>query len=306
MRKFGGSWSESKLDCVESYARSYLQVMQRQDWCTLYYLDAFAGRGKQALKSGAGAGAEIRELESFFGDESERVDTEEFLVGSAIRALRASAGSSRPFDRFVFIEADQPSCLELESVIQADFPEILATVKVICSDANAALDDYIGTVDWTRTRALVFLDPYGLEVGWDLITRLARTGGCDVWYLFPLGGVIRMMTKDGQLPDTWRARLDRVFGTNEWYEEFYRQSGQPSLFGDEQVRLSKNASTEHVVNYIRQRLQTIFPAVSNAGILRNGKGAPLFALVLGVSNPSTTARKAALGIANHLVKDLNR
>jgi three-Cys-motif partner protein len=191
-------------------------------------------------------------------------------------------------------------------MIQSDFPEIRETVKVICSDANAALDDYIGTVDWARTRALVFLDPYGLEVGWDLITRLAGTGACDVWYLFPLGGVIRMMTNDGLVPNTWRARLDRVFGTDEWYDEFYRPSGQRSLFGDEQERLSKNASTEHVVDYIRQRLQTIFPAVSNAGILRNGKGAPLFALVLGVSNTSAAAQKVALGIANHLVKDLNQ
>jgi len=60
------------------------------------------------------------------------------------------------------------------------------------------------------------------------------------------------------------------------------------------------------VNFIRKRLKTIFPAVSNAGILRNGKGAPLFALVLGVSNPSLKAQRAALSIANHLVKDLNQ
>jgi len=47
-------------------------------------------------------------------------------------------------------------------------------------------------------------------------------------------------------------------------------------------------------------------AVSNAGILMNNKGAPLFALVLGVSSPSMAAQKAALRIANHLVKDLNQ
>ena len=306
MRKFGGSWSESKLDCVEGYAHSYLRVMQKQHWCTLDYVDAFAGRGKQALKSGTGADAEVRELDSFFGDESERVDTEEFLIGSAIRALRASVRSSRPFDRFIFIDADQPSCIELESVIQSEFAEIRDTVEVIFSDADAALGNYISKIDWSSTRALVFLDPYGLQVGWDLIKRLARTGACDVWYLFPLGGVIRLMTKDGHVPDTWRARLDRVFGTDKWYEEFYRPSGQQSLFGDEQKRFSKNASTEHVVDFIRQRLRTIFPTVSNAGILRNSKGAPLFALVLGVSNPRSTAQKAALSIANHLVKDLSQ
>jgi three-Cys-motif partner protein len=302
MRKFGGSWSELKLDCVERYARSYLQVMQNQHWCTLYYVDAFAGRGKQALKSGAG----IQEFDSIFGDESERADTEEFLIGSAIRAFRASTAEARSFDQFVLIDVDQASCHELESEIRSEFPEMLEKVKVICSDANIAIGDFINRVDWSHTRALVFLDPYGLEVDWDLITRLAGTGVCDVWYLFPLGGVLRMMTKDGQIPDSWQTRLDRVFGTKEWYEEFYKPSNQLLLFPDENERFSKDASTEHVVNFIRNRLKAIFPAVSNAGILRNGKGAPLFALVLGVSNPSSNAQRAALRIANHLVKDLNQ
>lgn len=302
MRKFGGSWSESKLDCVENYARSYLRVMQKQSWCTLYYVDAFAGRGKQALKSSAG----LQEFDSIFGDESERADTEEFLVGSAIRAFRASTVESRSFDQFVLIDVDQASCHELESVIQSEFPDMMEKVKVICNDANIAIDDFINTVDWTHTRALVFLDPYGLEVDWDLIIRLARTGACDVWYLFPLGGVLRMMTKDGQIQDSWQMSLHRVFGTKEWYKEFYRPSDQLSLFPDENERLSKDASTEHVVNFIRKRLKTIFPAVSDAGILRNGKGAPLFALVLGVSNPSSKAQRAALSIANYLVKDLNQ
>jgi three-Cys-motif partner protein len=307
MRKFGGSWSESKLDCIERYTESYLHVMQNQSWCTLDYVDAFAGRGKQALKSIDAANDLVADDESFFGDESERADTEEFLVGSAIRALRASTGSARGFDRFIFIDADRGSCHELEAVVASDFASVADTVNVHCEDANAALEQYVATVDWRSTRALVFLDPYGLEVGWDLIQRLAGSGACDVWYLFPLGGVIRMMMNDGQLPDAWRTRLDLVFGTPAWHEEFYRSSGQLSLFDDiEQELLFKDASTPHVVDFVRGRLKTAFPAVSNAGILRNSKGAPLFALLLCVSNPSAKAQSAALGIANHLLRDLSK
>jgi three-Cys-motif partner protein len=281
--------------------------MQKQHWCTLDYVDAFAGRGKHALKSGAATDGEIMELDSFFGNESERADTEEFLVGSALRALRASEGASRPFDRFLFIDADYASCRELELVIKSEFPAMKGAVKVVCGDANTALSEYRHSVNWTCTRALVFLDPYGLEVSWELIMHLAETGACDVWYLFPLGGVIRMMTNDGQVPNSWRTRLNRVFGTEMWYDEFYRSSDkQMTLFGDDQEEILKNASTEHVVDFIRQRLLSVFPAVSNAGILRNGKGAPLFALVLGVSNPKPAAQKAALRIANHLVKDLSK
>ena len=49
MASFGGAWSEQKLSCVEAYTARYLQVMQKQSWATLHYVDAFAGRGKQLL-----------------------------------------------------------------------------------------------------------------------------------------------------------------------------------------------------------------------------------------------------------------
>ena len=99
MRKFGGSWSESKLDCVEQYAQTYLQVMQKQGWCEeLHYVDAFAGRGRQTLKTEADPESSVTELDSFFGDESERADTEEFLVGSAIRAV-SGTNLSRKHER---------------------------------------------------------------------------------------------------------------------------------------------------------------------------------------------------------------
>ncbi len=76
MRQFGGTWSETKLDCVERYVTAYLGDV-----------DAFAGRGKQALKNASDATADAVELDSFFGDEEERADAKEFLVGSAVRAL---------------------------------------------------------------------------------------------------------------------------------------------------------------------------------------------------------------------------
>lgn len=306
MHKFGGSWSESKLDCVENYALSYLKVMQKQTWYKLDYVDAFAGRGKQALKKGLEDVGDVLGDESFFGNESDRADTEEFLIGSAIRALHASHKSVRSFDQFIFIDADKPSCNELESYVITEFPRTKDKVKVICGDANTALDDYIYKTDWIHTRAVVFLDPYGLEVKWDLIERLAETKACDVWYLFPLGGVIRMMTNNGQIPISWRDKLDQVFGTTIWFEEFYQPNRQQSWFDEDQDKRYKDASTSHVVDFIRKRLSTTFKAVSNVGILRNGKGAPLFALLLGVSNPSEPAQKAALSIANHLVKDLSK
>lgn len=301
MREFGGTWSEAKLDCVEEYVRAYLNVMQNQHWYRLDYVDAFAGRGRQALRSGV-VGSE---LDAFFGDESERADTKEFLIGSAVRALLASTGAARGFERFVFIDADKPSCIELRALVDQNFQPVRDMVKVVCDDAGTALQDYVDSVDWKRTRAVVFLDPFGLEVRWNMIERLAATRACDVWYLFPLGGAIRMMRNDGRIPDSLSARLDELFGTHDWYGEFYKPDPQQALFSESDEALLKDASTEHIVEYVRQRLSTVFAAVSDAAVLRNSKGFPLFALVLGVSNPSSAAQERALAIANHIVKGLN-
>jgi three-Cys-motif partner protein len=303
MREFGGSWSESKLECVEDYARRYLQVMQRQEWCSLDYVDAFAGRGRQALKSNS---TRVEALDSLFGDEAQMADAEEFLVGSAVRALKASLGSTRPFNKFLFIDSDRSSCAELERTVHAEFPSIENTVQVVCDDAHKALGNYVDSTDWKKTRALVFLDPYGLEVEWPLIERLAATKACDVWYLFPLGGVIRMMTKDGKMQASWEAGLDRVFGTRDWRDEFYKTNPQQTLLGIEDPLRVRDVSTTHVVDYIRARLSGVFAGASNAGVLYNSKGSPLFALVLGVANPSPSAQRAARNIANHLIKGLNQ
>jgi len=295
MPGFGGAWTEDKLDCIEQYASRYLQVMQRQHWAILHYVDAFAGSGKRELGSDVDTGQTF-EVESLFGSQDDTEDAQGFLRGSVLRVLEASDSSSRPFDQFLFIDAHNPSCEDLRKTISIEYPHLLDSIDVRCKDANLALTEYIDETDWSTTRSLVFLDPFGLEVQWQTIKALAATQACDVWYLFPLGGMIRMMEKSGKkIPELWRSRLNELLGTSEWYDEFYRR--ERTLFGEE---LRKDASTAHILDYVRSRLKQAFPAISNAGVLRNSKGFPLFALVLAVANPSPRARGAALSIGNHL------
>lgn len=305
MPQYGGSWSESKLKCIEDYARAYLLVMKNQPWAKLHYVDAFAGSGWQSFKRDIPTSSESAEVESIFGSEEETAEALSFREGSVLRALGASVSSDRSFDWFKLIDKHEQSCRELEENIKAEYPEMLDRVDVECRDANIALEAYVERVDWSVTRSLVFLDPFGLEVRWGTIKKLAETNACDVWYLFPLGGVIRMMAGSGQIPDSWKTKLDELFGISDWYKEFY-PAEQTSLFDDEEDTPLKDASTDHILNYIRNRLMTVFPAVSKPGVLKNSRGFPLFALVLGVANPGQKARDAALRIGNHLVKGLEQ
>ena len=76
---------------------------------------------------------------------------------------------------------------------------------------------------------------------------------------------------------------------------------QLTIFGDEDK--IKDAKPDHILDYLRTRLSTVFAAVSNAAVLCNSRGFPLFALVMGVSNPR--AKTQALKICNHLIDQLS-
>jgi hypothetical protein len=43
--KFGGGWTEKKMDIVVGYAKAYLVIMNRQSWAKTIYFDGFAGSG---------------------------------------------------------------------------------------------------------------------------------------------------------------------------------------------------------------------------------------------------------------------
>src|SRR5436190_46144 len=76
-------------------------------------------------------------------------------------------------------------------------------------------------VDWLRSgrRAVVFLDPFGMQVTWTTICAIAETKAIDLWLLFPLGvAVNRMLPKHGQISPGWRQRLTLMFGEPDWYQ----------------------------------------------------------------------------------------
>ena len=131
-QKFGSNWTEEKLNIFTSYLDAYLIALQNQKFKKIY-IDAFAGTG-----------------------EIETSDGEQYLVGSAKRALAAS----KKFDRYFFIEGDEKKAAELREMVNTEFPHLTRIVTVYCGDANKKLAQIIRDVDWRYNRGLLFLDPY--------------------------------------------------------------------------------------------------------------------------------------------------
>jgi three-Cys-motif partner protein len=61
-----------------------------------------------------------------------------------------------------------------------------------------------------------------MEVEWSTIKAIASTKAIDLWLLFPLGvAVNRLLRCDGQIDESVKKKLDRFFGTTDWFDQFY-------------------------------------------------------------------------------------
>ena len=282
--RFGGSWTDQKLDVLEQYLSAYTTALQNAKF-KKGYIDAFAGSGYRATK-----GTTEIVLPDLLDEEPQTL-----LEGSARRALRVEPR----FDGYVFIESHAGRRVELES-LKKEFPEQANQIQIRGGDANQQLQN-ICELSWAKRRAVLFLDPYGMQVEWSTITAVAETRSIDMWLLFPLGiGVNRLLKRDADIPAAWRERLTALLGTKSWFDEFYAAEAATNLFGDDATRIVKKATTETIGRYFVDRLRTVFTAVADAPlVLTNSRGCPLYLLCFAAGNPR--GAPIALKIANYLL-----
>jgi three-Cys-motif partner protein len=217
------------------------------------------------------------------------------LDGSARLALKTNPR----FDKYIFIERSRAYCEQLES-LKTEFPLLAADIDIKQGDANAVLKNLCAR-NWDQRRAVLFLDPYGMQVEWETIAAVADTKAIDLWLLFPLGiGVNRLLTRSGEIPQSWRYRLNVLLGTENWFQEFYEVETTPSLFGDPAERVVK-ASIETIGGYFNERLRSVFADVApSPRVLRNAQRNPLYLLCFAAGNAK--GAPIAISIANHLLK----
>lgn len=271
---FGGNWTEEKLERLDKYLTTYRTIFansERAKHFRTWYVDAFAGTGSRSEPTAPFA-------PSMFDDVYQ--ETVGFRDGSARIALRLDD----PFDNYLFIEKSKARVSELKQVVVTEFAPRHARCSFQHGDANALLRQWCAERDWKKDRAVVFLDPYGMQVEWRTIEALGATKGVDLWYLFPLGvGVSRMLPRDGNISEAWSNRMDVIFGTHDWYERFYRRSFTPGLF-DEIETLQRDAPEQKINEFIHERLGSAFFKVAKGLILRNSKSSPLYLLCFAASN----------------------
>lgn len=104
---------------------------------------------------------------------------QDLLDGSAHLALMTHPR----FDRYIFIERNADRCAQLDS-LKAEFPDLAADIRVEQGEANEEIRK-ICDRDWRSHRAVLFLDPYGMQVEWQTIEAIAKTAAIDLKSVFP-------------------------------------------------------------------------------------------------------------------------
>jgi three-Cys-motif partner protein len=241
-----GYWSEIKLDIVRRYALEYSKILSSRN---LYhvYIDAFAGSGRHISRT-----------------------TKTLVPGSPQIALDIIP----PFKEYYFIDIDGAKVVELNKIV-ADRPE----AHVLEGDCNSKLltDVFPNIMYSDYRRGLCLLDPYGLDLDWEVTKTAGQMESIEIFLNFPVMDMNRNVlwsNPDGVDPADI-LRMNTFWGDESWKEAAYRHT--PNLFGEMWEIKEKNIT---IALAFRERLREVakFDHVSQPLPMRNSRGATVYYL----------------------------
>lgn len=284
---FGGQWTSIKLDCLREYLEAYTTALRNK--FTLHYGDAFAGEGfwKPTQKDN-----QLLQLPGFSDNSEEK-------PGSPAIALRVK----HPFNKYHFNEKNRENLTKLNAYIRP-FIENGYNIATHNLDANEWITMWVDQLRNKTDRAVLFLDPFGMQVDWKSMEAIATSGNIDVWSLIPHGiAISRLMPMKSMPVDIWSDRLDRFFGTNEWRKEFYDIKEVRTLGDSHDNYIEKSGNYVSVGEYYIKKLKSIFPYVTDAPLsLPNRAGRDMFLLVFAIGNDHPAAIALAKRLSESVIK----
>ena len=248
-----GYWSEIKLEIIREYAAAYSKIMTAQESPSLHhvYIDAFAGAGVHVSRTSG-----------------------EFVPGSPLNALLVRP----PFKHYYFIDIKAVKVQSLDEIAGQR-----ADVDVFHGDCNEILLKCVfPQVRYERyERGLCLLDPYRLQLDWQVIQAAGQSRCIEIFLNFPVLDMNVLWRNPEGVSSRNLRRMDRYWGDGSWRDIAY--SKVAGLFGD----IEEKASTDAVVAAFRQRLKEKagFLYVPEPIPMRNTKGAILYYLYFASQKP---------------------
>ncbi len=220
-----GIWSEVKLAIIREYASAYAKILDATRRTSIpslrwLYIDAYAGPGVHLSRT-----------------------TKEVVDGSPQIALKTTP----PFSEYHFIDSDPRRAEQLRE-IAGDRKD----VHVYSADCNQILLEEIfprAKYDDYR-RALCLLDPYNINLKWEVIEAAGKMGSVDVFLNFMIMDINRNVLRKNRDNAIQRKveQLTCLWGDETWIDAAYDTTG--NLFGD-----PEKVSNERFEAAWRQRLK---------------------------------------------------
>jgi three-Cys-motif partner protein len=243
-----GYWSEIKLDIIKEYAQAYSRILSSETKGKFIhvYIDGFSGSGIHLSKT-----------------------TGEFVPGSPLNALNIQP----PFKEFHLIDLEGDKINSLENIVGSR-----EDVFLYQGDCNKILlEKVFPKVQYKDyKRGLCLLDPYGLELSWDVIETAGTLGTIDLFLNYPVMDINRNAL--WRNPDKVSAesiqRMNQFWGDNSWRTVAYVQ--QETLFEP----VEEKAANEEIAEAFQQRLKSKakFQHVPKPLPMRNSRGAIVYYL----------------------------
>lgn len=248
--RFGNDWTDLKLDVVSAYLQEFTKAL-RNKFGELIYIDVFSGSGAREV---------IHEAAPANLIEDAREEWIEERRGSARIALETQP----QFTKLIFIEQKRAFCRALIELADG-YPG--REVRVLRGDANQMILDVIARQRWAGARAVMFIDPYGMQLSWSTLEAIRQTGAIDVWYLVTLQGLYRQATLDRRdITPKKRMALNRMLGTDSWEAAWYTPKSAGALFdyiGETPIMTEQRvANVDDMERFVADRLRSLFPKVS--------------------------------------------
>ena len=281
-----GPWVREKLDCLRRYLHAYTTILRKQRFQGYFYVDAFAGprslRLRKEMISDLGQKSLFEVSEHALDD----AGNAEYISGSPRVALELE----HPFTDYIFIEFDTHRFQHLQVLKSEMAARSDVRIHLKKEDCNDYLLAFLRRMhgNWPKWRGIVFLDPFGMQVPWSTLVKLAETEAIEVLINFPVGMAIqRLLKRSGEFSEREREKLNDYFGTEEWFSLLYRE--RQDLFGNNLIKI--RSSGDVLVKWYRKRLKRLFGYVSAAREVQSSRGHPLYYLIF--SGPNETGYKIA-------------
>lgn len=262
-QRFGNIHTLHKLQVLKYYGEAYAAIMGAKSYFESVYIDAFAGNGEGLTHSGVKYQGSVKIALSF----------------------------NPAFEKFYFIDSKKANISKLSNLALDNKNR---DICVVHGDANERLPEILNDINWSKKRALVFVDPFGFQLNWTTLETMLTNTKLDAWILVPVAGSNRVFPKEFSKMDEHKENcLTEFLGSDEW-KGFYQKT--KTLFDYDPLHSIDNLAQEFVNLYVR-KIRKVATYCSEPINLYDGT-THRFSLVFCMSNKSPVAIKLAIRLVS--------